>query len=574
MLSLNILGKGGHGKTIFDACQKTRYCTIQNVEDYVFEERLSNASADLDEKWILGFGDLKQRRQKITQSLQKIKFATIIHPSACISPTSKISDVGTFIGAHAYVGPDVIIGNHCIINNHASIEHDCVVEENVHVSVNATLCGGVHVDQDTFIGAGAVITPKIKIGSEVFIGAGVKVDVDMMTNGSFYNGKKMVLRSSEESKAMTKQIEWCAKKPIGIDFVEEMLQQSKKTNHFTNNGPVVKELENFIKNHFQIEKEVHVTASGTAALHALVASINIQQNRQLRFATQAFTFPSAVLGPLKDSIIVDNSKKFLGPSLSALEEIKDNIDGIIVTNVFGCICDLEVYRTWCTKNAKLLLLDNAATPMGFIQNNNICDIADAAIISFHETKFFGRGEGGAVICSKELWPYVNRAINFGFCFGDAVRKYHIESSNWRMSDFSAAFILSYLNHLFFSSPKGIEKFFHLSKETKYIIERTNNNSVFSLLFRYPERTIFSGICIRCKYPLSSEQVASLAQQSNIELKKYYVPLDSRQNVPVAWEFYDHVICFPFHSQLCKEDVFWMMEDIKKRIKTLRRSVEF
>ena len=45
----------------------------------------------------------------------------------------------------------------------------------VHISPNATLCGGVNVDEGTHIGAGVVIIPGIKIGKWVKIGAGAVI---------------------------------------------------------------------------------------------------------------------------------------------------------------------------------------------------------------------------------------------------------------------------------------------------------------------------------------------------------------------------------------------------------------
>ena len=41
-------------------------------------------------------------------------------------------------------------------------------------------------------------------------------------------------------------------------------------------------------------------------------------------------------------------------------------------------------------------------------------IGDGSIISLHETKPLGRGEGGAVFVSAEMVPFVHKALNFGY----------------------------------------------------------------------------------------------------------------------------------------------------------------
>ena len=549
-MCLYILGQGGHASSIRDALIAGGLKIFKCVNDECFE--LPEAQKN---KWILGFGDLKARRKKISSPTnEKICYANVFHPTAVISPSSFIGK-GVFIGANAYIGPNTVIEDHCIINTHAVIEHDCEIGENVHISVNSTLCGKVHVGKDTFIGAGTTIIPKIVISSNVYIGAGIKVGQDLPSY-HFYNG----ISPPTLRKSCIKKWKWCAIKPLCMQSVSSILQKSIQHNHFTNNGPVVKELEAFIKDKFKLNNEVHMTSSGTAALHALIASLNIFQNRILKFATQAFTFPSAILGPLKNSMVIDNDTECLGPSMEVLEERKNDFDGIIITNVFGCICNIMKYRQWCDKNSKLLLFDSAATPMAFLSNTNVCDIADASIISFHETKFFGRGEGGAIICSKNLWPYVNRAVNFGFDFGEVVRKFHIEASNWRMSDFSAAFILSYLRFIF--EPENIEGAFRFSKKVKEIIAESD---IFSFLFHYPDKTVLSGICLYCKYPISSEMIKNLSETTRIELKKYYVPLTSKKNAPNAWVFYEHVLCIPFHFQISENDVVEMIEILTRNI---------
>ncbi len=540
-----ILGQGGHASSILDATNENH--NAKCVDDAFFE------SHAIKDTWILGFGDLRKRREKI-DSYPDVQYQTVIHPTATISSNAAIGN-GVFVGANAYIGPNVTIGDHCIINTHAVVEHDCKIGENVHISVNTTLCGQVHVGKDSFVGAGTVVIPKITIGSEVHVGAGTKVGQNVESSHFCDEFNFQLRHSACSTKEKKKEWKWCATKPLSMDNISNILKASIVSNHFTNNGPVVKELEGFIETKFQLQKKVHMAVSGTGALHALIAGINIFHHRTLRYATQAFSFASAILGPLKNSIIIDNDAKFLGPSLKMLEERKNDFDGIIVTNVFGCICDIRKYRQWCDENSKILLFDNAATPMAFFDGKNVCDIADASIVSFHETKFFGRGEGGAVICSEKLWPYINRAVNFGFHFGFVVREFHIEASNWRMSDFSAAFIYSHLQSIF--EPANIHKTFEVSEKVRDIIR----HSPFSFLFRYPEKTVLSGICLRAEHPISSEIIRRVSLQTGIELKKYYVPLTSKENAPTAWSFYERVICFPFHFQISEQDVFQMIEKV-------------
>ena len=60
-------------------------------------------------------------------------------------------------------------------------------------------------------------------------------------------------------------------------------------------------------------------------------------------------------------------------------------------------------------------MDNAACPLHIAADGgNLTDLADAAIISLHETKAIGRGEGGLLLVKPEFVDTAYRAVNFGY----------------------------------------------------------------------------------------------------------------------------------------------------------------
>ena len=69
-----------------------------------------------------------------------------------------------------------------------------------------------------------------------------------------------------------------------------------------------------------------------------------------------------------------------------ISKIPKETDGIIVTNIFGNIVDIEKYITYCNKNNIILLFDNAATPYTFYKGKNCVNYGTGSIISFHHTK--------------------------------------------------------------------------------------------------------------------------------------------------------------------------------------------
>ena len=89
---------------------------------------------------------------------------------------------------------------------------------------------------------------------------------------------------------------------------------------------------------------------------------------------------------------------------------------------------------------------------------------------------------------------------------------------------------------------GIQTFPNFSSETPF-------TSCFPVLF---------------KQPIAESLVKSVATQKNIEIRKYYKPLlGTRDLAPVSHYLYDHIVCFPCHSQIKNEHIHKLLDIIKE-----------
>ena len=194
-------------------------------------------------------------------------------------------------------------------------------------------------------------------------------------------------------------LNWIQKKCINTELVNELLVKSLEINQFTNNGPNVKLLESFIREKFLIDdsKAVIAVTNGAVALHALSSGIQYSENIQIQWATQAFTFPPSAQSNLSSCKIIDID---LDGGIN-LDDLDSTINGIIVTNIFGNIVDIDKYVNWSKNNNKFLIFDNAATGYTFYKGKNSVNYGHGCILSFHHTKPFGFGEGGAIIVDKK-----------------------------------------------------------------------------------------------------------------------------------------------------------------------------
>ena len=221
-----------------------------------------------------------------------------------------------------------------------------------------------------------------------------------------------------------------------------------------------------------------------------------------------------------------------------LNQISNDIDGIIVTNIFGNIVNINKYEKWAKDNNKFLIFDNAATPYTFYKGKNSCNYGIGSTISFHHTKPLGFGEGGAIIVDKKYEKNIRCLINFGI---DLTENYWVkEGNNYKMSDISAVYILQYLdnfdvilnknlllyNYMKERLPKNIKLFQHLMMELFYPV-------VFIYFDNYNDN-------IRVKMI-----------ENNIFCRKYYHPLKYTKN---TIEIYKKILCLPCNVDMNLSDI--------------------
>jgi len=340
-------------------------------------------------------------------------------------------------------------------------------------------------------------------------------------------------------------INWVPNKSINNDTVQKLLKKCEETKQYTNDGPNIKLLEEFVKNKLEIDdsKSIIVVVNASLGIQILTHAISVFNNKQLNWSTQSFTFPPSNQGTLKNSIILDID---LEGGLN-LEEVDDNIDGLIVTNIFGNIVDIDKYIDYCNKSNKYLVFDNAATAYTFYKNKNCLNYGNGSVISFHHTKPFGFGEGGAIIIDKKYEICIRKLINFGIgLYHD--KYYSEEANNCKMSDISAVYILQYMYDNFDIIIKIHQELFNYFKNK---INESNLNVQLYPSFHDENKNCVSCFCLLFDRFETSTNMVKILLENDIFSRKYYHPLKETKNTVYM---YNKILCLPCTKDMQFEDI--------------------
>jgi len=339
-------------------------------------------------------------------------------------------------------------------------------------------------------------------------------------------------------------INFLVKKNINNDLVNKLLETNISSNQFTNYGPNVKYLENIIRLKFKVDnnKSIIVTNNATSAIHLLYNSINYyNKNININWATQSFTFPSSIQGPMKNISIYDIDYDG-GIDINKLDK---DINGIVITNIFGNITNINKYIDWKNKDPhnRFIIFDNAATLYTLYNGKNSINYGDGCIISFHHTKPFGFGEGGAIIIDEKYEDIVRKLINFGIGLENNEYCSNI-GNNYKMSEISAVYIIQYILTEYDNIIYKHNLFYN------YMSNKLKNNKNINLFKSYHDSIIVPS-CFCLLLEKNSIEFKNKLINNNIVCRKYYYPL---KNTPVATTIFNKILCIPCNIDMTIDDI--------------------
>ncbi len=221
--------------------------------------------------------------------------------------------------------------------------------------------------------------------------------------------------------------------------IEDMLDRR----WLTNDGPYVKELERRIAEYTGVRNCVAV-CNATVALEIVVRAADLHGE----VIVPSFTFIATAhalewLGVTPVFCDVDPQTHNIDPH-EVERLITPRTAAILGVHLWGRPCDVQALEEIARRHDLKLFFD-AAHGFGCSHRGRmIGGFGDAEVFSFHGTKFFNSGEGGAVLTNDDDFAdAVRRMRNFGYDADDVVSV----GTNGKMNELSAAMGLTSLESI-------------------------------------------------------------------------------------------------------------------------------
>lgn len=205
----------------------------------------------------------------------------------------------------------------------------------------------------------------------------------------------------------------------------------------TNNGPLVNELTQKLKDYLGVEYLLLVS-NGTSALQIAYQLKNLANKSVI---TTPFTFPAtstALLWQNAKPVFadIDPNSWNLCPNSVEKKLQQDKAEAIVPVNIFGMPCDMEAFDLLAEKYQVPVIYDSAQALLSKYKGKSIFHYGHIHCVSFHATKLFHTVEGGALVFKDEAdYEKAKKLINFGIDEHGQVSEVGI---NAKMSELHAA----------------------------------------------------------------------------------------------------------------------------------------
>ena len=339
------------------------------------------------------------------------------------------------------------------------------------------------------------------------------------------------------------------------------LKQIWKTRQIVNDGPFLVKLESKLIKYLGV-KNLKVLANGTLGLQMAVKGLDLSGE----VITTPFSYVASTTSIVWQNcqpVFVDIDPITLCIDPSKIEaKITKKTQAILAVHVYGNICNVEEIEKIAKKH-KLKVIYDSAHAFGInYKGKSILNWGDISVLSFHATKIFHTGEGGAIVCnSPELAHKISYLRNFGH---NGQEDFWGLGINAKTSELHAAMGLCVLPDVKFlvNTRKKLTEKFDLELGDKIVSRPVFNPNATRNYIYYPIILNSEKQLLKIRKALNAKKIFP---------RRYFypsltkLPYVKKQFCPIAENISKRVLCLPMYDSLKFSEIKKISKIIKANL---------
>lgn len=345
-----------------------------------------------------------------------------------------------------------------------------------------------------------------------------------------------------------------------LDDFYQQLKEIWDSKWITNNGSFHKRLEKELADYLKVPY-VSLFTNGTLPLLTALQA--------LRITGEVITTPYSFVATTHalwwngiKPVFVDIDPRTGNLDPDKIEAaITPKTTAILPVHVYGNPCDTKRIQEIADKYGLRVIYDAAHAFGVEVNGESVLNAGDLSTLSFHATKVFNTIEGGAMIMHDEKTKQrIDYLKNFGFANEVEVVGPGINS---KMDEIRSAYGLLNLKQV----DRAIEQRRKVALQYREGLKNIEGISFWEDLPEVRHTYSYFPIFVDAeKYGMTRDKLYFKMREQNILGRRYFYPLISefstyrglssarKDNLPIAYQMADSVICLPMHHDLSSIDV--------------------
>jgi dTDP-4-amino-4,6-dideoxygalactose transaminase len=343
-------------------------------------------------------------------------------------------------------------------------------------------------------------------------------------------------------------------------------------------GEFTNKVQRLLESSIECKKSL-LTTSCTHALEMAAILIDLKDDEEV--IVPSYTFTSSALAFMMNGakiVFSDIRQDTLNIDEAKLENLINNkTKAIVVVHYAGVACNMDEINRIGKKYNLVIVEDNAHGLYGKYKGKFLGTIGDLATQSFHETKNFTCGEGGALLINNN--KFFDRAEIIREKGTDRSKFFRGEIDKYSWVDKGSSYVMSDILAAFLYGQLELSSFIQSSrKETfeKYYFELSDWALLNGVRLPYcPEECESAFHMFYLIMPSHSQQLKMISylKSNGISSTFHYIPLHTSKvgrelgyidsDLPVSLEVSLKIVRLPLFNTISSDEIGFIIDKIKK-----------